>query len=157
MPEYRIFVRDLDNDILDAGFTFICQNDQKALAKTETLMDGLNLELHQGGRRVARITAPRQSDEGPSQVVQAHPAGLLTRHKQDGFQRIRYHGFLANRYRKQKLALCRQLLQMPAYDPYEAPCEVAKNYHEHYENLTGCSLLTCPVLSPGSHARHRSP
>jgi hypothetical protein len=66
-----------------------------------------------------------------------------------GFQRIRYYGFLANRYRKQKLALCRQLLQMPAYDPYEARCEVAKNYHEHYEELTGCSLLTCPVCHQG--------
>jgi putative transposase/transposase-like zinc-binding protein len=30
-----------------------------------------------------------------------------------GFQRIRYYGFLANRYRKQKLLLCAQLLTMP--------------------------------------------
>ena len=67
----------------------------------------------------------------------------------DGFQRIRYYGFLANRYRKQKLALCRQLLQMPADDPYEARHEAAKNYHEHYEDLTGCSLLTCPVCHQG--------
>jgi putative transposase len=67
----------------------------------------------------------------------------------DGFQRIRYYGFLANRYRKQKLALCRQLLQMRADDPYEARREAAKNYHEHYEDLTGCSLLTCPVCHQG--------
>jgi len=67
----------------------------------------------------------------------------------DAFQRIRYYGFLANRYRKQKLALCRQLLQMPADDPYEARHEAAKNYHEHYEDLTGCSLLTCPVCHQG--------
>jgi Putative transposase len=67
----------------------------------------------------------------------------------DGFQRIRYYGFLANRCRKQKLALCRQLLQMPAYDPYDARCEVAKNYHEHYKELTGCSLLICPVCHQG--------
>jgi hypothetical protein len=66
-----------------------------------------------------------------------------------GFQRIRYYGFLANRYRKQKLALCRQLLQMRADDPYEARREAAKNYHEHYEDLTGCSLLTCPVCHQG--------
>jgi hypothetical protein len=31
-----------------------------------------------------------------------------------GFQRIRHFGFLANRFRKQKLALCRQLLATPA-------------------------------------------
>jgi Putative transposase len=31
-----------------------------------------------------------------------------------GFQRIRHFGFLANRFRKEKLALCRQLLATPA-------------------------------------------
>ena len=31
-----------------------------------------------------------------------------------GFQRIRYFGFLANRYRKEKLELCRRLLSNPA-------------------------------------------
>jgi hypothetical protein len=46
------------------------------------------------------------------------------------FQRIRYYGFLANRYRKQKLALCRQLLQIPPYDLYEARSEIAKNCRE---------------------------
>ena len=45
MPEYRVFVRDLDDHILSAGFTFVCENDEEALAKTEKLMDGLDLEL----------------------------------------------------------------------------------------------------------------
>ena len=31
-----------------------------------------------------------------------------------GLQRIRYYGFLANRYRREKLAFCRQLLATPA-------------------------------------------
>jgi hypothetical protein len=35
----------------------------------------------------------------------------------DGFQRIRCYGFMANRYREQKLARCRELLDMPAPDP----------------------------------------
>jgi hypothetical protein len=35
----------------------------------------------------------------------------------EGFQRIRYYGFLANRYREQKLARCRQLLAMPQPEP----------------------------------------
>ena len=78
MPEYRVFVRDLDNHILSAGFTFICENDHEALAKTEKLVDGLDLELWcQGGRYVARITAQAQSDKGPSHVVQAEPSGII--------------------------------------------------------------------------------
>jgi hypothetical protein len=82
MPNYRVFVRDLDNHILSAGFTFICENDQEALAKTEKLVDGLDLELWcQEGRYVARIAAPGQSDKEPSQVVQADPAASLTRRK----------------------------------------------------------------------------
>ena len=35
----------------------------------------------------------------------------------EGFQRIRYYGFLANRYREKKLALCRELLGMPELEP----------------------------------------
>jgi hypothetical protein len=82
MPVYRVFVRDLDNHILSAGFTFICENDQEALATTEQLVDGLDLELWcQGGRYVARIAAPGQSDKQPSQVVQTDPATLLSRRK----------------------------------------------------------------------------
>jgi hypothetical protein len=62
VPEYRIFVRELDNDFLGTGFTFICPNDQEALALTEKLMDGRDVELRQSGRHVARIIAPRQPD-----------------------------------------------------------------------------------------------
>jgi hypothetical protein len=81
MPEYRVFVRDLDNHILSTGFTFCCENDQEALAKTEKLMDGLDLELHEGRRHVARITAQRQSDRGPSDFVQADAASLVVPHE----------------------------------------------------------------------------
>jgi Putative transposase len=35
----------------------------------------------------------------------------------EGLQRIRYYGFLANRYREQKLAHCRELLGMPPCEP----------------------------------------
>jgi len=65
----------------------------------------------------------------------------------EGFQRIRYYGFLANRYREQKLAHCRELLDMPAPEP-PAP-EGAKDYRERYEELTGCSLWQCPVCHKG--------
>jgi hypothetical protein len=64
-----------------------------------------------------------------------------------GFQRIRYYGFLANRYRKQKLAGCRELLGMPASEP--ADSEANKGYSERYEELTGFSLWECPVCNQG--------
>jgi Putative transposase len=61
----------------------------------------------------------------------------------EGFQRIRYYGFLANRYRAQKLARCRDLLGMPATEP--ATSEASKDYSERYEELTGSSLWQWPV------------
>jgi Putative transposase/Transposase zinc-binding domain len=65
----------------------------------------------------------------------------------EGFQRIRYYGLLANRYREQKLALCRELLDMPAPEP--PPLEATEDYRERYEELTGCSLSECPVCHQG--------
>jgi len=65
----------------------------------------------------------------------------------EGFQRIRYYGFLANRYRAQKLAHCRDLLGMPALD--RTASEVNKDYSERYEELTGFSLWECPVCHQG--------
>jgi len=68
----------------------------------------------------------------------------------EGFQRIRYYGFLGNRYRKEKLERCRQLLgmatcQSPALEP-------SKDYRERYEELTGSSLWECPVCHRGRMA-----
>src|SRR5713101_2104638 len=65
----------------------------------------------------------------------------------DGFQRIRYFGFLANRYRAEKLALCRQLVQMP---PPAPNVEGKKDYRDRYEALTGVSLKTCPLCRHGT-------
>jgi hypothetical protein len=65
----------------------------------------------------------------------------------DGFQRIRYYGFLANRYRAEKLALCRQLMQMPPPTPNR---EVKNDYRDRYEALTGISLKTCPLCRCGT-------
>jgi Putative transposase/Transposase zinc-binding domain len=64
-----------------------------------------------------------------------------------GFQRIRYYGFLANRYREQKLTCCRELLNMP--EPEPTALETSKNYRERYEKLTGSSLWQCPVCRRG--------
>ena len=65
----------------------------------------------------------------------------------EGFQRIRYYGFLANRYRAEKLALCRQLLQIP---PPAPNLEVKKDYRNRYEEITGVSLKTCPQCHHGT-------
>src|SRR4029077_18556945 len=70
-------------------------------------------------------------------------------------QRIRYYGLLGNRYRAQKLAHCRELLGMPAPEPPPS-LESAKDYHERYEELTGCSLWQCPRDGIGRGHRGRS-
>jgi Putative transposase/Transposase zinc-binding domain len=64
----------------------------------------------------------------------------------DAFQRIRYYGFLGNRYRKEKLGLCRQLLGMKEIAP---PEETPQDYRDRYEALTGSSLWECPVCHRG--------
>jgi Putative transposase len=51
----------------------------------------------------------------------------------DGFQRIRYYGFLGNRYREQKLAHCRELLGMPTPEP--PALETAKAIVSAMKNL----------------------
>lgn len=65
----------------------------------------------------------------------------------DGFQRIRYYGFLGNRYRKQKLARCRMLLGMPDNDTQDS--EPSNDYRDRYEKLTGSSLWECPICHQG--------
>lgn len=47
----------------------------------------------------------------------------------DGFQRIRHCGFLANRHRKEKLALCRQLLTAPGADLLPRPADHPELLH----------------------------
>ena len=63
----------------------------------------------------------------------------------EGLQRIRYYGFLANRDRRKKLALCRQLLGMQT----SSQTTPAKDYRELYQELTGLSLTRCPRCRQG--------
>jgi len=65
----------------------------------------------------------------------------------EGFQRIRYYGFLANPHRQQKLARCRDLLGTSQPEP--AASKVNKDYRDRYEELTGSSLWQCPVCQKG--------
>jgi len=65
-----------------------------------------------------------------------------------GFHRIRYYGFQGNRYRKDKLDQCRQLLGMPIP---EVPTESFEtwDYRDRCEELNGVSLRICPVCRRG--------
>jgi Putative transposase/Transposase zinc-binding domain len=65
----------------------------------------------------------------------------------EGFQRIRYYGFLANRHREQKLARCRQLLAMP--QPEATDKAAVQDYRDQYQKLTGASLTECPACQGG--------
>jgi len=66
----------------------------------------------------------------------------------DGFQRIRYYGFLSNCHRARKLALCRELLGMQPAAP--APAGLPEDYRDRHEVLTGISLRICPHCHLGS-------
>ena len=66
-----------------------------------------------------------------------------------GFHRIRYYGFLGNRYRKEKLKHCRQLLGMPPTNPSSSQPQPCEDYRDRYEKLTGHSLRECPVCHHG--------
>jgi hypothetical protein len=64
-----------------------------------------------------------------------------------GFQRLRSYGFLGNRYRDTKLALCRRLLGMSM--PTDKTSDPKQDYRDLYEQLTGTSLHDCPVCGRG--------
>ena len=66
-----------------------------------------------------------------------------------GFQRIRYYGFLGNRYRKEKLEQCRHLLGMAAPDEQANSLPAEKDYRDRYEQVTGLSLHQCPQCRQG--------
>jgi Putative transposase len=66
-----------------------------------------------------------------------------------GFHRIRYYGFLGNRYRKEKLKHCRQLLGVPPTNPSSSQPQPDEDYRDRYEKLTGHSLRQCPVCHAG--------
>ena len=64
-----------------------------------------------------------------------------------GFRRIRYYGLLGNRYRKDKLARCRELIGMSKLEPMAD--ETDKEFRDTYQELTGISLYQCPVCHLG--------
>jgi len=65
-----------------------------------------------------------------------------------GFQRLRQFGFLANRRRREKLALCRQLLGSAAEQP-DTNQPLPRDYQLLYETVTAESLQQCPACRTG--------
>jgi hypothetical protein len=57
----------------------------------------------------------------------------------DGFHRIRHVGFLANRHRTEKLALCRASLAAPTPEP-----PTPESYRDRTRRLTGQAIDVCP-------------
>ena len=60
------------------------------------------------------------------------------------FMRLRHYGLLANRYRKQKLARCRELLHQP--DP---PMRKKEDAKELIQRLAGIDISLCPTCHQG--------
>ena len=67
----------------------------------------------------------------------------------EGFHRIRYYGFLGNRYRKEKLEQCRHLLGMIRLEPGSSTEVAELDYRDRCQALTGSSLWQCPACHRG--------
>lgn len=62
-----------------------------------------------------------------------------------GFAKLRYFGFLANRHRSDRLSLCRQLLHAP---PLDVDPQIL-DWKSRHQTLTGESLEICPACRQG--------
>lgn len=101
------------------------------------------------GKVTFRYKDYRQAGEQKTMTLEAEEfiRRFLLHVLPSGFQRIRYCGFLGNRYREQKLARCRQLLGMTAAKP--SVSDAGADYRDRYEELTGNSLRRCPRCQRG--------
>jgi hypothetical protein len=68
-----------------------------------------------------------------------------------GFKRIRSYGWLANRHRTARLAICRRLLGVEP--PAASSATIGEDYRDRYQRLTGRSLRDCPVCGRGHMVR----
>jgi hypothetical protein len=64
----------------------------------------------------------------------------------NGFMRIRYYGFLSNRNRREKIALCRRLLGLA---DHPTPCVPETPKHEGDESVNTDPSTLCPVCKKG--------
>jgi len=104
----------------------------------------------EGGRVSFRYKDYRNSNQQRTMTLSAEEfiRRFLLHVLPRGFHRIRYYGFLGNRFRQEKLARCRQLLGMAL--PQVPPEQSADlDYYDRHEELTGTSLRICPVCRRG--------
>jgi hypothetical protein len=57
MPEYRIFPLTSDNHIKSAPALIVCENDSMAMKQAQKMLDGHDLEVWEGTRRVTRLNS----------------------------------------------------------------------------------------------------
>ena len=72
----------------------------------------------------------------------------------DGFHRIRHYGFLANRQRAAKLALCRRLLDAPSLEPpaEQVPDAVPSHWPDRCP-ICGGAMVMLGVLARSASCR----
>jgi len=79
MPEYRIFTLTSDDHIKGAPALVVCKNDSAALQRAKKMLDGHNLEVWQGGRRITRLNS---TDSGRrAEDRQSIRAAALSQHR----------------------------------------------------------------------------
>jgi hypothetical protein len=62
----------------------------------------------------------------------------------NGFMRLRHYGLLANRWRKKKLARCRELLYQP-----EPQAQEKESVPEMLMRIAGFDITLCPICECG--------
>jgi hypothetical protein len=86
--------------------------------------------------------------EGKTKVMTLEADEFIRRFLQhtvpDGFHRIRHVGFLANRYRGEKLALCHELLAAPPPPPALSDDGSPQRWQDRLRELTGEDIEVCP-------------
>jgi len=65
----------------------------------------------------------------------------------DGFVKIRYYGLLANRNRKNNIALCRELLGASKIETKNK--DIPETWQECLLRISGVNVTTCPVCKKG--------
>jgi hypothetical protein len=60
MPEYRLYAVTRDNHFNGAPAQITCESDEDAILKAQEMVNGHDIELWSGNRRVSRIKGARE-------------------------------------------------------------------------------------------------
>jgi hypothetical protein len=81
MPKYRIFSLTSDDHIDGAPALVFCENDSAALKHAKRMLDGHNLEVWEGDRRVSRLNS---TDSGRYAEERHSKGTALNQHRIEG-------------------------------------------------------------------------